>query len=87
MKVKVKYTGLLSEIVGKHQEEVELKEGSTIEDLVRLLVVMHADLSQWLDKVLLLVIRVNDVEKTGCTTYRLKDNDVVELSTPLFEGG
>lgn len=87
MKVLVKYTGLLSEIVGLYSELLELPDNTCIKDLIRVLAEKHAGLATWLDKLPILLVRVNGVEVTGNLLYELEDSDEVELSTPLFEGG
>lgn len=87
MRVLVRYAGLLSEIVGRYNEEVELPDGARVGDLVHILAEKYSALANWLEKILVLVVRVNGVEVTGNMLYKLNDNDFVELSTPLFEGG
>ncbi|MEM1695918.1 MAG: MoaD/ThiS family protein [Desulfurococcaceae archaeon] len=87
MKLTVRYAGLLTELTGKYQENLDVQQGITLKDLIELLVSRYTALRLWLERIPLLVVHVNGVNVTGYLETVLKDNDVVEISTPLYEGG
>lgn len=87
MRIVVKYGGILSELIGRFVEELNVPENTTVEDLVTVLAGKYEMLKSWLDKIPLLLIHVNGANVTGQFNMKLNENDVVEISTPLYEGG
>lgn len=87
IKIKVIYTGFLSEIIGKHCEELVLPEGSTLEDLLGMLLREDSRFKEWIDKIPLLQIRVNKREVLNTRKHVLNDSDEIVISPPLYEGG
>lgn len=87
VKVRVRYAGLLAEIVGKSYEHVEVPEGTSVEALVEMLSQRNMNLKKWLETLPLLHVFVNNVEITGLKKYHLRDGEEVVLMPPLYEGG
>ncbi|MEM4717195.1 MAG: MoaD/ThiS family protein [Desulfurococcaceae archaeon] len=87
IRVKVCYAGFLSEITGKHCEDLILPEGSTLEDLLVVLLKQSFRLKEWIDRIPLIQIRVNEKEVLNTRKHVLRDKDEITLSPPLYEGG
>lgn len=87
MRIVVRYGGVVSELVGRFAEELNVPENTTVENLVAILAGKYEMLKLWLDKIPLLLIHVNGINVTGHFNMKLNENDVVEISTPLYEGG
>ncbi|MFZ8783580.1 MAG: MoaD/ThiS family protein [Desulfurococcaceae archaeon] len=88
MRITVKYSGLLSEVLGVYSEEVEIPENTTIKDLIARLSLQHTQLRRVLEAVPLLQVHINGREVSFYSeTAVLRDRDEVTLSLPLFEGG
>lgn len=91
MRVKVRYLGLARSRLGKREDEVELREGASLSELLGKLTEMYGELLRGLfdmEKESIVdpsfVITVNSVSRTGDT--RLKEGDRVALMT-LISGG
>jgi molybdopterin converting factor small subunit len=88
MKITVKYSGILSEILGLYLEEVEVPENTTVRDLIALLLQQRIQLRRVLDVIPVLQVHINGREILFYSeTTVLRDRDEVTLSLPLFEGG
>lgn len=87
MKIRIRYSGLLAEIVGKSFDEIELCNTISIEELIKIVVDRHKSLREWLEKLPLLHIFLNGIEVTGRCDILLRDSDEIVISPPLYEGG
>lgn len=87
IRVRVKYSGLLGEIVGKSIDELYVEEGITVSKLIEILLSMNNMLLEWYSKLPLILISINNIEIANPDKSHLRDGDIVELSLPLFEGG
>jgi len=87
IRIRIRYAGLLAEIVGKSYEYVEVPEGTSVEALVEELSRRHVNFKKWLEMLPLLHVFVNNVEITGSKSYRLQDGEEVVLMPSLYEGG
>lgn len=87
MKVRIVYSGFLAEIAGKSIEEVEVSEDSTLESLLNHVLSANPRLKEWFERLPLLQVFVNGIEVLDYKRAKLKNNDEVVLSPPLYEGG
>ncbi len=81
MKIKILYFSSIKDKLKKASEEIDIKENSTVEDLVTALKEKYPDISQNLDRVM---IAVNE-EYTEKST-KLKEGDTVALIPPVSGG-
>ncbi len=87
MKITVKYSGILSEILGIYSEEIDMPEDTTIRDLLVTLTQLNERLRRVLESVPVVQVYVNGREISPYEGITLRDRDVITLSFPLFEGG
>lgn len=86
MKVKVEYYATLRELLKIKWEEVEVKEGASVSDLMEVLVSLHGEtLAQALNESRKLV-NGRDVEGLGGLKIILKEGDVLSLFPPIGGG-
>jgi len=81
MKVKLLFFAMYRELVGEKEREVELREGSTVKDLLRRMEEEYPKLHRLHDAVM---IAVNTEYVTTETT--LKENDQVAFIPPVSGG-
>ena len=81
MKVKVLYFSSIKDKIGKKEEELELKEQTTVSKLIDILKEKYPHISEYISRVM---IAVNEdyVEEN----YLLKDGDVVAIIPPVSGG-
>jgi molybdopterin converting factor small subunit len=87
MRITVKYSGILSEILGVYSEEVEVPENTTIGDLLAVLAQRNERLRRVLEAIPVVHVHVNEREVSPYENTTLRDRDAITLSLPLFEGG
>ena len=80
MKVKVKYFGMLSEVMGKAEEEIMLREEDTIQDVHNLLAAANEELTERTFK-----IAHNTSMNANLTTVLAEGDELSFL--PPFAGG
>lgn len=83
MKIKVLYFASIKDSLGKKDEELELKDGETLQSLLNLLKSKNANLAKFLDAHSFL-IAVNE-EIANLDTI-LKPNDEIAILPPLSGG-
>lgn len=83
MKVRVKYLAAIADYTGVPEEEVEVDDGYTLEDLINKIRELHPDIKRFEDRFTILVL-VNGVNRG--LDYRLKDGDRVALLPPVSGG-
>ncbi|NPA54684.1 MAG: molybdopterin converting factor subunit 1 [Aquificae bacterium] len=81
MKIKVLYFSSIKDKLKKVSEEIEIKESSTVEDLISVLKEKYPDISQNFDKVM---IAVN--EEYAEKEQKLKEGDIVAIIPPVSGG-
>jgi molybdopterin converting factor small subunit len=86
IKVKVFFSGILSEIVGVSIDYLELSEPVDTEKLIEILASKYKGLREWLSRLPLLQVNLNGIDVT-MKKIQLRDGDEVVLSAPLYEGG
>ncbi|MBS7658799.1 MoaD/ThiS family protein [Candidatus Bathyarchaeota archaeon] len=94
MKVKVKYFAIFREITNKRDEELELQEGATVKDLLKILsdkygkkfkdLVFNGEIVS--DRVLMLVDGVNIYSLNNLET-KLNENSTFVILPPVGGGG
>ncbi|UCH88786.1 MAG: MoaD/ThiS family protein [Thermoplasmata archaeon] len=88
MQIKVKYLMTFSQLTGRKSEEVELPEGSTVNDLVEQLIIKYGrKFKKALEKDIehrSVLFMVND--SNGELSTVLHDNDEVLISYPVGGG-
>ena len=88
MKIFVKYSGILSEILGVYSEVLEVPENTTIKELLNILVKQHETLRRIIEAIPVIQLYVNNKEVPFYSEdILLRSYDEVVLSLPLFEGG
>lgn len=80
MRILVKYFAFYREAVGKHEEEFDLKPGSTVRDLVDAIVAKYPGLE--LDKEALFILNQNIVREDA----EVKDGDRLAIFPPTGGG-
>ncbi|MEM2179029.1 MAG: MoaD/ThiS family protein, partial [Candidatus Methanomethylicaceae archaeon] len=80
MKVLVKFLTSYREIVGKYKEELELVPGSTVRDIISIIITKYPSLK--LDKETILILN----QKIVKDNLEVKDRDVIVFSPPLGGG-
>ncbi|MCX8184033.1 MAG: MoaD/ThiS family protein [Crenarchaeota archaeon] len=80
MRILVKYFASYREAVGKYEEELELKPGSTIREVIKEIVSKHPEVE--LDKEAILVLNQKIVKDNP----EVKDGDVLAVFPPLGGG-
>ena len=81
MKVKILYFSSIKDKLKKQAEELEIKENTTIEELLTLLQEKYPEIKDILSNVM---IAVNEEYKEK--KYNLKNNDVVAIIPPVSGG-
>lgn len=79
MRIKMKYFASIRQIIGKEETEVEVPEGSTVGELVEMLMVQYTDL-----KNRNLLVAVNG--EYACSEDELDYGDVVAMFPPVSGG-
>ncbi|MBS7652279.1 MAG: molybdopterin converting factor subunit 1 [Candidatus Bathyarchaeia archaeon] len=80
MKIRIKYYASLRELVGTPSEELNLEDGSKIEDLMRKIMEIHKPLKEV--KRILIAVNEDYVEMNE----NLRDGDLVALFPPVSGG-
>ncbi len=83
MKVRVKYLAAIADYTGVPEEEIEIDDGYTLEDLLNKIRELHPELKKFEDRFTILVL-VNGVNRG--LDYRLGDGDRVALLPPVSGG-
>ncbi|WP_457639327.1 molybdopterin converting factor subunit 1 [Persephonella sp.] len=81
MKVKVLYFSVIKDRLKKSSETVELKEGSTVSDLLNTIKTHHPEIEETLKNIM---VAVN--EEYASTETPLKEGDTVALIPPVSGG-
>ncbi|ABN69529.1 thiamineS protein [Staphylothermus marinus F1] len=88
MRIKVKYMLWLREKIGIEQEEFKLDRETTLENLVRMIILKHREAEKYLSNIFSdnnpFIILVNG--RPGRKNYILKDNDLVTILPPVSGG-
>ncbi|ADI31517.1 MoaD/ThiS family protein [Staphylothermus hellenicus] len=88
MNIKVKYMLWLREKIGLEQEEFKLDRETSLEDLVRIIILKHREAEKYLSNIFSddnpFIILVNGIPRKK--NYILKDNDLVTILPPVSGG-
>jgi molybdopterin converting factor small subunit len=84
-RVKIVYSGIIGEIIGKSIEYIDTAREVKVEELIEILVEKYSVLREWLSKIPIILVQVNGVDSTNSTI--IHDGDEVAIYTPLYEGG
>lgn len=88
IKVRVRYSGLLADILGKGSEEICVHPGTTLGRLLDVILASNAALREWRAKIPIIQVFLNGVEVSNREVGRpLRDGDEITLAPPLYEGG
>jgi len=88
MKITIKYSGLLSEMLGVYLEELEIPSSVNLKELVEILASRHPQLRVVLENIPVIQFYLNNREVLpGSSNIVLKDHDEITISLPMFEGG
>jgi molybdopterin converting factor small subunit len=88
MKILVKYSGILSEILGVYSEILEVPETTSIKELLSLLIKQHERLRRIIETIPVIQVYINGKEVPFYSkNTQLKNHDEITFSLPLFEGG
>ena len=83
MKIRVKYLAAIADYTGVSEEELELNDGSTLKDLIKVIRERHPKIKEF-EKRFSILILVNGVTKKD--EDRLSDGDRVALLPPVSGG-
>ncbi len=83
MKVKIRYLAAVADYTGKSEEEIEISDGATLEDLLNLLRERYPKIVEMEKRFPLLVLR-NGLNASPDT--RLEDGDRIALLPPVSGG-
>jgi|GEM_PF-2142012 len=88
MKILVKYSGILSEILGLYSETLEVPENTTVRELFNILGKRHETLRRIIEVIPLIQVYINNKEVPFYSeNILIRSHDEVTISLPLFEGG